>query len=785
MTFALRGAPPSPTGLRVGALIALTLLQSGCGTWWQARHADNLIQDGKTDQGIAAYSILAHEKPSRYLAPYIAVRDQETRRLLDEADAARRSNDTATALAKYQKIFAFDATHAEARRGIELLARDGRHATLLMDARDALARGNADAALQLLARLLAEDPLHGEALALRQSLLIDRNRRQLGEPLLKESLRKPVSLEFRNVSVQAIFEMLGQSSGINFIFDRDVRSDLRTTVFARNTSVEDALRLVLNNTQLAMKVLNDSTVMIYPASPEKAKQYEELVTRSFYLGSADPKRAQELVKAMASPRAVYVDSDMRLMVVRDRLEVIEVVERLIAAIDIAPAEVVLEVQVLEVGSDALLNLGLQYPDSASASVYGATGKAGELTLNELEDLNRDNFKVFLPNPLAVLNLKQTSGSANTLANPRIRVTNHAKAKILIGDKVPVVTVTNNQGATAESVNYLDVGLKLEVEPEIHVNNDVSIAVSLEVSNIAKEVKTAAGLLTYQIGTRNASTVLRLRNGETQVLAGLIRNEERTSASHIPGLGKLPVIGRLFSNTSDTHSKSEIVLLITPHVVRSLHTPAADSIEFASGTEGNISSKSLRLTPAAQYSTRKMDLSKPVAIPAPAPSSNPIPSQAASAPDDIPAMDVPDAPPDESFPADESPTIDPALAQIRFDLVAPAQIRSGQEFTMAITASGRPFEHMDMEFRFEPDVLVLVRSTPVGVSNLRVESVAGGLTLSADAGNSNGPLAMITLKATATTETPVLIRMQKVTAKRSGDMALMASPAAPRALRITP
>src|SRR5690606_8836828 len=146
-------------------------------------------------------------------------------------------------------------------------------------------------------------------------------------------------------------------------------------------------------------------------------------------------------------------------------------------------------------------------------------------------------------------------------NPRIRVKNREKARIHIGDKVPVLTTTATAtGFVAEAVNYLDVGLKLEGEPLVYLENEVGIRVGLEVSNIAREIVSRSGSVTYQLGTRNASTSLRLKDGETQVLAGLINDEDRRSADRVPGLGKLPVIGRLFSSTNDTHNRTEIVLL---------------------------------------------------------------------------------------------------------------------------------------------------------------------------------------------------------------------------------
>jgi general secretion pathway protein D len=129
-----------------------------------------------------------------------------------------------------------------------------------------------------------------------------------------------------------------------------------------------------------------------------------------------------------------------------------------------------------------------------------------------------------------------------------------------------------------------VGLKLEVEPLIHLEDDVEITVGLEVSNIVKEIQSTSGTLTYQLGTRNAATALRLHDGETQVLAGLISDEDRRSADRIPGLGELPVAGRLFSQTHDNRTKTEIVLLITPHLLRTLNRPEVRTLEFAAGTE---------------------------------------------------------------------------------------------------------------------------------------------------------------------------------------------------------
>jgi general secretion pathway protein D len=191
---------------------------------------------------------------------------------------------------------------------------------------------------------------------------------------------------------------------------------------------------------------------------------------------------------------------------------------------------------------------------------------------------------------------QTEGDANLLANPRIRTRNREVAKILIGDRVPNITTTATAtGFVAESVQYVDVGLKLEVQPTIYLDNEVAIRINLEVSNIVSQVKTNAGTLAYQIGTRNATTVLRLKDGENQVLAGLISDAERSSANKVPGLGDLPVAGRLFGGRSDEGQKTELMLSITPRLVRGMTRPTFARTEFEAGPEGSLRARGPDLT----------------------------------------------------------------------------------------------------------------------------------------------------------------------------------------------
>jgi general secretion pathway protein D len=355
--------------------------------------------------------------------------------------------------------------------------------------------------------------------------------------------------------------------------------------------------------------------------------------RSFYLANADVKQTANMIRALVKTRDLFIDEKLNLLVMRDTAEAVRMAERLVANQDLGEPEVMLEVEVLEVSSQLLQDIGIQWPGQLGYGVIGAAGVPGQLTLAEWLNRNSSLVRMTFSDPLFVLNLRKQDGSTNLLANPRIRVKNRDKARIHIGDKVPVITTTTTAtGFVAESVTYLDIGLKLEVEPSVFLENDVAIKVGLEVSSISREIRSPGGTLTYQVGTRNAATTLRLRDGETQVLAGLINDEDRRSAHKVPGLGDLPLIGRLFSSHNDTRNKTEIVLLITPRVLRNLARPDIRLERFAGGTESELGGAPLAIPMGARPAVP--DFAPPAAPAAPLPSPmapTPAPAPAAPAP----------------------------------------------------------------------------------------------------------------------------------------------------------
>jgi len=583
-------------------LVVLTLfLVAGCATSGALREGRDLIEQGRMEEGIRRLEqgVKASPNDSELRAYYTRNRDLYINQLVYEGEKMRMLGRSEEALAAFQRVLALSPENERAKAGVDAVRAEQRQQVEVAQAQQLFDAGKGAEALERLNSVLAENPSQQDAQALRRRIEESRLRTATPAQQLRPEFKKPVTVEFRDAPLKSVFEVLSRASGINFVFDRDVRPDLRATIFLRDTSIEDAVSFLLVTNQLEKKILNDNTILIYPNLPNKARDYQELMVKSFYLANADVKQTLNLIKTVVKTRDVFIDERLNLLVMRDTPEAIRLAEKLIAAQDLAEPEVILEVEVLEVGRSKLQELGLRYPAQVSAGIEGAIEGPGRIALSEWTGGSRsDIVRINVTDPAFVINLKRQDGDTNILASPRIRVKNREKAKIHIGDRLPVITTTSTANVgVSESVQYLDVGLKLDVESNVYLENQVAMKVALEVSNIVQEIRSLSGTLTYRIGTRNTATVLRVANGETQVLAGLIQDEDRRTADKVPGLADLPVLGRLFTSSNDTRTKTEIVLLITPYVVHNLVRPPPSALEVAAGTEASLGAAPLRLPSA--------------------------------------------------------------------------------------------------------------------------------------------------------------------------------------------
>jgi general secretion pathway protein D len=536
-----------------------------------------------------------------YRRDALRARETSTNTLLTEAHEALSKGDRKKASQSYAVILRYDPENARALAGQEKLRELDLADANVSEARTALKQGDLVQAAELVGRALKQAPGLPDALAVRRELDALQAKQAMTVPSLSQVYKKPINLEFRDTSIKLVFDALSRTTGINFIFDRDVKPDQRTTVFLKQTSLDDAIDVILSTGQLEKKVLNSSSVLIYPSTPAKQHEYQDLMVRAFYLSNVEAKQAANMLKTVLKLKDIYVDDKYNMLVLRESPEAIGLAEKLIRLQDLDEPEVMLEVEVLEINRSRLLNAGIQWSDQLTVTPLGGTtttptngtsATTATMKLSDLKALTSDTIGISVPS--ATINLQKTDGDANLLANPRIRVRDREKAKILIGDKVPVVTTTTTNTFVTENIQYLDVGLKLEVEPEIHLHDEVGLKLSLEVSSLVSSVKTNNGSQAYQIGTRNFSSALRLKDGETQILAGLINDEDRSSANRIPLIGELPLLGRLFGNQNDSRNKTEIVLSITPHLIRNIQrqNPAAET--FWSGTEATLRDRPLQL-----------------------------------------------------------------------------------------------------------------------------------------------------------------------------------------------
>jgi len=574
---------------RRGFALLLAVALTGCAGAQLHRDGMTAVSAGHYEEGVSKLASALKAEPGNmtYRLDLETQREAAVQQLLSLADGARSANQLDQAEALYRRVLSLAPANNRALRGVDTVEADRRHQDSIAHAETDLRSGAPEQADAKVRAVLAEDPGFAPALALQAR--IEQARGPVNVvPHLRARDNRPVTLQFRDANTKMVFEVLSRQTGINFIFDKDVRSDTKTTIFVQQVPIEQAIELVLGQNQLARQVLSENLVLIYPNTPQKQKDYQDQIVKTIYLTNADPKQAQNLLKTVLNAKTLFIDERSNQIVIRDTPETVRMAEKLLASLDLPEPEVMMEVEVLEITRSHLQELGIEYPTGATFSATPLSGNALHLA-----DVAKQNKNTITVSSLAAsVNLLKQAGVTNVLASPRIRARNREKAKILIGSRVPVITNTVTPVSTGTpvvtgSVQYLDVGLTLEVEPTIYLDSDVAIKVNLEVSSILKEVPGPNGSLAYQIGTRDASTLLRLRDGETQILAGLINDQDTRNSSHIPGLGDIPIVGRLFGSERTTRDKSEIVLSITPRIVRAQPRPRSDTTEFWYGTETNI------------------------------------------------------------------------------------------------------------------------------------------------------------------------------------------------------
>ena len=576
---------------------------------------------------------------------------------LREADEAIDAGDESAATDKLRSVLEEEPGNRAAKQKLDQL--DARkHLRVLLEQAGRLAQSDPVAASRQVQKALDEDPSWPVAVRMRDDLL-----RRIGEsrtltPVLNGKANRAVSLNYRSASLITIFDAISKMSGINFIFDNEVSKTATASIFAAKTTAADAIKLLLASNQLREKVLNDNTILIYPARPAKDREYRDVAVKTFFLSHATAKAISGALKTIMKSKDLYVDERMNAVVMRDAPDTIALAERLVLALDRPEAEVTLDVQVLEVQSKDLKDVGIAYPKSIGFGVELGAGGDGSrndstrLPLNVLGALSAKNLYLDTGSTAIALRLLQEAGDTRMLANPKIRVKNGRKAIVDVGERIPVLTTVTTDIGSSGKVDYQDVGVKFEVVPTVSLDGDISIDISLTVSSLGLPQE-REGFKYYAENKRQAKTVLSARNNETRILAGLIKRNESTSTTGLPWLSRIPWLGNFFGTTNDDQRETEIVLVITPHIERSVDLPGAHVSTFIAGTEAR-SGEGLRLRSTGHASVTSGNASGEPAAGIAARESN---GSSAFAPSLPPLPPSPDAL-DESF-ADPSPTAQPS------------------------------------------------------------------------------------------------------------------------------
>ena len=321
---------PRFTPGRLAAASLLALL-GGCASHPAIQDSQALMLTGRHEESVVRLEAGVREAPNNQAvrAAYFRQRDLVSAQLVAQAETERLAGRFEQAKAIYQRAQKIDPNQPRVRDGLIALDNEQRVATRLAEARRLIERQDSAAAERVLREALAQAPSHPEARRLLERLRAEAPPAPKAPEALSAALSKPITLDFRDMPIRQVFDLIARIAGVNFVFDKDTRTDTRITIFVRDTSMDEVMRLILTTNQLERKLLNDNTLLIYPDTPAKAREYQELVTRSFYLANADVKQAQTLIRTLVKSKDIFIDEKLNLLILKDTPNAVKLAERLI------------------------------------------------------------------------------------------------------------------------------------------------------------------------------------------------------------------------------------------------------------------------------------------------------------------------------------------------------------------------------------------------------------------------------------------------------------------------
>ncbi len=458
----------------------------------------------------------------------------------------------------------------------------------------------------------------------------------------------PITLKLTE-DTKVIYDTVGKLAGINVLFDPDYTSR-RIRIELNGVTLEEALQIIAMESKTFWRPVTPNTIFVASDTPAKRKDIEQSVIKTFYLANlSQPTELQDVVNALRQileiSRIQPLNSQGAL-VVRGTPDQIALAEKLVGDLDKAKSEVIVEVAVMQVSRDKIRNLGISPPTSATVALQNnintttgtgtgtttTTGTTGgtpnQINLNRIGNLNATDFTVTIP-PASATALFSDS-SVKLIQNPQIRAVDGQKASLKIGDRVPVATGSFQPGIGGVGINplvntqfqYLDVGVNIDITPRVHAGREVTLKVMLDISSVTSRVN-IGGIDQPVIGQRKIEHEIRLKEGEVNLLGGILEEQDIKSLSGIPGLAQVPLLKYLFSQTNKEHKENEIVFALIPHIVRGQELSELNQRALQVGTASAIELRRVNrpATPAPAPGQTMAPASQPVA-PTTAPPANP-------------------------------------------------------------------------------------------------------------------------------------------------------------------
>ena len=521
-----------------------------------------------------------------------------------EAQYAETAGDWDAAVLRYMELVAADPSDLRYRAGLLRAKTQAAHAHFEQGRKLQDAGRDRDALLEM-QRAVQLDPTNQYALTELEKIRTRIESSDLGPktisqlkdegrgsepmpPTLSPRSDEPITFDFPSATFMEVYRAIGQAFGFNIVFDPRLRdAPLPFPIELREVTALEGLEILMQGLGHFYKVLDEQTIMVLQNTPGNRQAYEDRIIQTFFLSNADVRDVMTILRSLLATRFIAANERLNAIVMLDSVERVKVAERIIEQADKAKAEVVIDVELLEINTSKLQDLGLSLDVNTLGIGLDIGGEDVPLRMSDVESLNQNNWVLTVPSFL--FDFVKTSTDAQTLAKPQVRITEGQESSFSIGDRVPVPVTSFNTANTAgsnvvpiTSYQYQNVGIEVTITPRVHHNEEISLELDIEVSDLGGQIGDQP-----IIGSRNIQTSIRLRDGETNFLAGLIRTNESNRQNGIPGLAEIPVLGRLFSKKRSENRRTDIVLTLTPHIIRRADIREEDLAPIWVGTEQNV------------------------------------------------------------------------------------------------------------------------------------------------------------------------------------------------------